>query len=96
VIFNDSLYLIINLFFIKGLTGYPKAHRYNLDGNNTDLVINSITFDIGGGVQLLKKIYVRIEADANPVDKDDRELGTRDMRTTPVDEVPNRRSLATE
>lgn len=41
-------------------------------------------------------IDVRIEADANPVDEDDRELGTRGMETTPVGEVPDGRSLATE
>ena len=96
VMFNDGLYLITNLFFVKGSMGDPEAHRHDLDGNDADLVINSTTFDTGGGVQLLEKIYVRVEADANPVDEDDRELGTRGMRTTPVGEVPDGRSLVTE
>src|SRR2546421_2175834 len=94
VMCNDSLDLITNLFFIKGLMGYPKAHRHDLDDNDADLVINSITFETGGGVQLREKIYIRVEADANPVDEDDRKLGTRGVRTTPVGEVRNRRSLA--
>ena len=96
VMFKDGLYLITNFFFVKGLMGDPEAHRHDLDGNDADLVINSTTFDIGGGVQLPEKIYIRVEADANPVDEDDRELGMRGMRTMPVGEVPDGRSLATE
>ena len=94
--FNNGLYLITNFFFVEGLMGDPEAHRHDLDSNDADLVINSTTFNIGGGVQLLEEIYVRVEADANPVDEDDRELGMRGMRTMPVGEVPDGRSLATE
>jgi len=41
-------------------------------------------------------VDVRIEADTNPVDEGDRELGTRDVWTMPVGEVPDGRSLAIE
>src|ERR1700733_582950 len=96
VMFNDGLYLITNFFFVKSLIGDPETHRHDLDGNDADLVINTTTPDAGGGLQLLEKIHIRVEADANPVDEDNRELGTRGMRTMPVGEVPDGRSLTTE
>src|SRR5271169_6390598 len=96
VVFDDGLYLITNLFFAEGLVRDAEAYRHDLDGNNTNLFIESASFDTGSGIEHLKEVDVGVQTDTYSVDEHDREFSTRGVWTIPVRKVLDGRSLATE
>jgi len=95
MVFDDGLYLFTNLFFAEGLVCDAEAYGHDLDGNNTNLFIES-TFDTGSGNELLKEVDVGVQTDTYSVDEHNREFGTRGVWTMPVCKVLDGRSLATE
>ena len=96
VVFDDGLYLITNLFFAEGLVCDAEAYGHDLNGNNTNLFIESASFDTGRGIELLKEVDVGVQTDTYPVDEYNRKFGTRGVWTMPVCKVLDGRLLATE
>lgn len=96
MVFDDGLYLITNLFFVESLVCDAEAHGHDLDGNNTNLFVESTSFDTRSGTELLKEVDIRVQTDTYSVDEHDREFGTRGVWTMPVRKVLGWRSLATE
>jgi hypothetical protein len=98
MVFDDGLYLFTNLFFAEGLVCDAEAYGHDLDDNNTNLFIESTSFDTGTGtgIELLKEVDVGVQTDTYSVDEYDREFGTRGVWTMPVCKVLDGRSLATE
>ena len=96
VMFDNGLNLITNLFFAEGLVCDPEAHGHDLDGDDADLVIKPTTLNTRGRVEVSEEIDVGVEADTNSMDEDDGKFGTGSVRTMPVCEMLDGRSLAAE
>src|ERR1700735_4362863 len=96
MMFDDGLYLITNLFFAESLVCDAEAHGHDLDGNNTNLFVESTSFDTGSRTKLLKEVDVGVQTNTYSVDEHDRKFGTRGVWTMPVRKVLDRRLLATK
>jgi hypothetical protein len=96
MVFDDGLYLSTNIFFAESLMCDAEAHRHDLDGNNTHLLVGPALFDTGSGIELPKEVDVGIQPDTYPVDEHDREFGTRGVWTMPIGKMLDGRSLATK
>lgn len=79
-----AINLLTHLFFLQRFAGDPEAHGHDFHRDDTQLSVGPICLVFQ--IQLGQEIHIRVESDADTVDKQDREPGFGGVWTVPVGE----------